>query len=518
MPFVRTLLPHLGSAALVAAVGLVLLAVFELRGVAAVLTVGSLCALLLAAGEIVLFLTRARRRERARHLREEQALRTDMERLANQNAEISNLLFRTVDRLQILSSIDQDLAERTLDLDALLKSLARRTSACIGDVVGVYLLEEHQPALRALEANGASADGLKELFVAEPAWEVPTLVRLALKTGQTRVYADLQGTAAALGTARETAVYRGHPQLRHGLAAPIHGRSGDQVGALLVLRTGTGGSAFTQDDIELLEQVADRAATAIENARLYRARETFLGLAAHELRTPTTALRAQAQLMLRRLESLPADRLRNGLENIERQTGKLARLINDLLDVTRIEAAKLELRQERVDGGALATELVERFEQVTSRRCFRREGPARAEVLADPVRLDQILSNLLGNAVKFCQDGEIILSVERQGAEWIFSVIDHGPGIPRDKQGLIFERFSQLGSDGDRRGGLGLGLYLSRELVLRMGGRIWIESDGTPGHRTAFRIALPALEPVASNVVRAPEASVQPAAAPQRRA
>ncbi len=418
---------------------------------------------------------------------ENEAARVALETLAAQNAELSSLLWKTVDRLQVLSSIDRDFSERTLDLDSLLKSLASRTCDAVGEVVGVYLVEEHQPALRAFEVRHRHLkDRVQPLLESEPHYLLPTLPRLAMESGCTRTYEQLTSALDA----GERALFSALPQLRHALLVPIKSRTGEGVGAVWLMRSDAQGP-FTQEDRELIEQVVERASLAIDNARLYRARETFLGLAAHELRTPTTALRAQAQLMLRRLETLPVERVRSGLETIERQTGRLTRLINDLLDVTRIEASKLELREERTDGGVLADELVERFEQLTSRNCFKREGDAHGWVAVDPVRLDQVLSNLLTNAVKFCEQGDILLRTWRKDREVVFSVIDHGPGISREKQTLLFERFSQVGNDADRRGGLGLGLYLSRELVLRMGGRIWVESDGVPGHPTAFHVSFP---------------------------
>jgi len=489
---VRLILPKLLAALLLIAVGLTCVSLARQGAsslwVGAVAAVGAAAALRL--GRLL------PGRSGAQQDLDTQAARVALETLAAQNAELSGLLWKTVDRLQILASVDRAFSERTLDLDGLLQALATRACDSVGEVVGVYLVEEHQPALRAFEARDPELrPKVQTLLESEPHYQLPTLPRLALESGRTRTVEDLAATTAQLGTPREQALLAaGVAPLKHGLLVPIKARTGEGVGAVWLLR-GAKRGPYTQDELELTEQVVDRAALAIDNARLYRARETFLGLAAHELRTPTTALRAQAQLLLRRLETLPPHRVRKGLETIERQTGRLARLINDLLDVTRIEASKLELREERTDGGALATELVERFEQLTGRKCFRRDGEPHGWVSVDPVRLDQVLSNLLTNAVKFCEEGDILLAVQRRAGEVVFSVVDHGPGIAKEKQALLFERFSQVGNDTDRRGGLGLGLYLSRELVLRMGGRIWVESEGIPGLPTAFHVSFPEAHP-----------------------
>lgn len=242
--------------------------------------------------------------------------------------------------------------------------------------------------------------------------------------------------------------------------------------------------------VVLLSALAATCRRGRRSTERVRSHESFLALAAHELRTPCTALHAQAQLALRKLDGMDAAQTQQVLVSMERQTARLARLINDLLDVSRLETSKLELRREVVSASAVTADLVERFTALSDRHLFVRDDhSANARVLVDPIRLDQVLSNLLANAVKFSEQGEVRLSVRRAANEVVFSVLDRGPGIPKAKQAGLFDRFAQA-EDG-KRGGLGLGLYLSRELVQRMGGRIWLESDGVPGQGTAVHVALP---------------------------
>jgi signal transduction histidine kinase len=430
------------------------------------------------------------RAERARTEAAAQDGRKQVDVLAHQNAEMSQLLERTVDRLQLLSQIHRELTERTLDLDGLLDAMAKRTAEVVGDAVGIYLPEANQPALRAFQARSeALLERARQLFAGPVGADDSTLVRMVVRKAESAVFNDLSAMFEALGTSPERRTLCEGTGLRSAMAVPLRSRSGAVIGAMLLMRQQSS-PAYRQEDMELCEQVAERAASAIDNARLYRAREAFLALAAHELRTPTTALRAQAQLAVRRLDTMDAEKTRGVLMNVERQTARLVRLVNDLLDVSRIEAAKLILRREAVNASALAGELVERFSAISNRHLFVREDSGGAYVLADPIRLDQVISNLLSNAVKFSDQGEIRLSVVPRGNEVVLTVTDHGPGIPKDKQTHLFERFSQV--EGGRRGGLGLGLYLSRELVSRMGGRIWFESDGQAEAGTSFHVALPA--------------------------
>jgi two-component system, OmpR family, sensor kinase len=223
-----------------------------------------------------------------------------------------------------------------------------------------------------------------------------------------------------------------------------------------------------------------------------RAREDFLSVAAHELKTPLTSLRGMAQLALRRFRrdgGLAPERLEGALRTMDAQSAKLSRLVEQLLDVSRIERGRLALVREEVDLVRLVRDTAQHAQDLTARHTIRVEVPPEPVVApADALRLEQVLTNLLDNAVKYSPDGgdvEVILA--RSGYGWLeIAVRDHGVGIVPEERERVFERFYQV----DRLAhapGLGIGLHVAREIVALHGGRIEIQ---TPPDGVGARIAL----------------------------
>ena len=268
----------------------------------------------------------------------------------------------------------------------------------------------------------------------------------------------------------------------------------------MTLVTGSGRRPYDQADLAVGEEIARRCALAIDNARLYaqaqaavRVRDEFLGIAAHDLRTPMTSLRGFAQLVMRQLDrNVPMDpvRLRRALSGIDRQTQKLNALVGRLLDLSRIEANKLALERDLVDVRALAEEVADLVRRSSPDREVTIHAPESVEAWLDPLRFEQVLVNLLDNAVKFSPADapiEVTLATDANGALTL-SVRDHGVGVPPDLRAGLFERFHQAHGDG-YQGGMGLGLYISRQIVELHGGRIRAEFPDTGG--TEFIVELP---------------------------
>jgi signal transduction histidine kinase len=220
--------------------------------------------------------------------------------------------------------------------------------------------------------------------------------------------------------------------------------------------------------------------------RLEELRDEFLSTAAHELKTPLAVIKAYAQLLQKRE---PAEA--QGLVVIQRQVDRLNRLVQRLLDTTRLRLEAGEGRLERFDLAAVAQEVVERARpsapaHVLSVRCV-----APAPILGERERIARVVSSLVENAIRFSpKGGPVAARVEARGGEAIFSIEDRGLGIPPERQARIFERFyrAHAGTPQDY-GGLGLGLEMSREIVLRHGGRMWFES--APGEGSTFHFSLP---------------------------
>lgn len=231
-----------------------------------------------------------------------------------------------------------------------------------------------------------------------------------------------------------------------------------------------------------------------EQRRLERLRDEFLSNAAHELKTPVTTIKGYAQLLQQWTPGGHEPREGVAFEIINRQSDHINRIVNGLLEFSRLQYERLELTRQRFDLGELAAEVVERM-QITApkhRLLLHRESPAPVD--ADLDRIDGVLTNLLDNAINASpRGGDIQTTVYRQGHEVIVSVLDHGVGIPPEKQPHIFERFYRAHAGTPyERGGMGMGLYLSREIISKHGGRMWFES--TWGQGSTFYFSLPLAE------------------------
>ena len=233
-----------------------------------------------------------------------------------------------------------------------------------------------------------------------------------------------------------------------------------------------------------------------------QAKSRFLANMSHELRTPLNGILGYAQVLSMRHPS--EERLRSGLDVIRVSGEHLLALINDILDLARIEADKVELRPTRLEPAALLREIGELMRVRADAKGLRFECEAGADlpaaVWADPKVLRQVLLNLLGNAVKFTDSGQVVLSVQALrtddgAAELRFEVRDTGVGIGACQLQSIFEPFHQVGELRQRAGGTGLGLAISRQLVQRMGSEIHVESQPGAGSRFWFDLTLPLLGP-----------------------
>ncbi|MBK7859069.1 MAG: response regulator [Archangiaceae bacterium] len=217
------------------------------------------------------------------------------------------------------------------------------------------------------------------------------------------------------------------------------------------------------------------------------AKDAFMAAASHELRSPLTA----AKLALRKVnKGGPTSVTPKTVELVARQVDRMAKLVDDLFDVSRLQHGRLALELSKFDLASLAKEVHERVSGCSERHVFRCEVPSGLELYADRGRLDQVLTNLLANAVRYSPEGgEVVIGAEPTGENVHLYVKDQGVGIPKEKHKVIFERFGQ--AHGARYGGLGLGLTIVEGIVLQHQGRIWVESDGQPGLGSTFHVQLP---------------------------
>jgi PAS domain S-box-containing protein len=259
------------------------------------------------------------------------------------------------------------------------------------------------------------------------------------------------------------------------------------------------GRVWTYRDVTVERRAQAESERLLREAReAIRVRDDFLSIASHELKTPLTPLKLHLQVLKHRMASeqpVPAQHVDKALAQVARLSG----LINDLLDTSRIQAGRLELRHEPVSLGALTQEVLADLRSVSPHRSLEYEEPAEPLLIqGDRGRLAQVLVNLLENALKYSPTGGTIrVRLEREGAQALVSVSDSGIGIPPDQKEHLFERFFRArNAPISGFGGLGLGLYICRDIVERHGGRIWVESE--VGHGATFRFTLPVLEDEAS--------------------
>ena len=237
--------------------------------------------------------------------------------------------------------------------------------------------------------------------------------------------------------------------------------------------------------------VMEREAREERQAAL-QLRDEFLSIASHELRTPLTALNIQALLVLQRIEEddqLDRERVVRALRSIRGHGDKLARLLGRLLDISRLESGNLGIESWPTDLCALVGAVVEAGESWRHRHDISIDCPESLNATVDSLQLEQVLINLLENAVNFSPNGGSIQVALRQAEAGLveLSVRDHGLGIPTEKRGSIFERYFQAHSDA-HRGGMGLGLYISRQIVQLHGGEIWAEFPPDGGTRVVMQL------------------------------
>lgn len=247
--------------------------------------------------------------------------------------------------------------------------------------------------------------------------------------------------------------------------------------------------------VRVIRDVGERKRLLDELVQAVRVRDEFLSIASHELNTPVTSLAIQlgsAARLLDRSASTPVDKVRQKLTAAIRQMDRLTGLINSLLDVTRITSGKLQLAPERLDLAEVVRDVVARFEKTTPGAGPRVEVAAPSPVAGcwDRSGIDRVVENLLSNALKYGAGKPIEISVETAGDRARLSVVDHGIGIAADEQERIFQRFERAVPE-RHYAGLGLGLWIVRQIVEAHGGSIHVRSD--EGEGSTFTVDLPRL-------------------------
>jgi len=268
---------------------------------------------------------------------------------------------------------------------------------------------------------------------------------------------------------------------------------------------------FSKEDASIYTTLAAQVAVALQNARLYaeqaatvtqlreldRLKSSFLASMSHELRTPLNSILGFADVMLEGLDGELTENMNIDLGLIRKNGQHLLNLINDVLDMAKIESGSMSLHPETV----MVHEILDEVTSITSSLAseknialfLRDDSDQEVEIYADRTRLRQVMINLVNNSIKFTEAGKIALHAKRiEDNKVLITVKDTGIGIPTDKLETIFQEFTQVDNSSTRKvGGTGLGLPISRKLVEMHGGRLWAESTGIPGEGSTFYVELP---------------------------
>ena len=261
------------------------------------------------------------------------------------------------------------------------------------------------------------------------------------------------------------------------------------------------GGAFSTDDQDVLKMLASQATIAITNAILFertkeldRLKSEFVAVVSHEVRTPLTSIKGSLELLGDdRFHKLPPPQ-KELLSICQANTERLINLINDILDFSKLESSKLSLNIEAIDAGAVLIEAVENIRNLAAQKevgIDLKVDPSTGNIEADPMRIGQVATNLLGNAIKFSPErSRIEIFASGDEGQITISVKDYGRGISQRDLSRLFQRFAQLDSSTTRKaGGTGLGLVISKGIVEQHGGKIWVES--AVGEGSTFSFSLP---------------------------
>ena len=413
----------------------------------------------------------------------------DRAAMAIENARLYRSSVQATQFQQVLSEVGAVLAS-SLDYEQTLATVARLPVRDFADWCLVEVIDEREQIRRRkiVARDPSKADLCAALEQMTIDRDRPHLLRAVFDTKQSLLIEHVtseQIESAAQGPEHLQALRAVNPTSVMAVPLLRHGR----LLGIIAFVSSTESRRYGRSDLRLAEALAERAAIAIENARLYRdsvhdtqLRDQVLGVVAHDLRNPLSTILMQTSALRRQGPAIER-RSQKPLEVVHRGATRMNRLIQDLLDVARMEAGQLTIERARLSVGELIAEAVEMQRPLASSSSLELRidvDPAVAEVWGDRNRLLQVFENLMGNAIKFTQaGGRITAGATSRDDEVVFWVADTGCGIPSEHLPHVFDRFWQATRAG--RQGAGLGLPIARGIVEAHGGRIWVESTAGSG-------------------------------------
>ena len=439
-----------------------------------------------------------------RHQAEEERIELIREQLAREESAAAQR------RLEVLAEASR-LLDASLDYQTTLQEVARVAVRTLADWCIVHLLEQDGTIRWLALAHG---DPAKEALARELQERYPATdgVARVLRTGVSEIYGAQSSDADRAARAHDADHLRMLRLLdsRSVMIVPLVAR-GRMLGAVSLISTRPD-RIYDATDLAIAEELARRCGHAVENARLHeeaqtavKARDRFVSIASHELRTPLARVKGYAEMVLAAHSDgdLTDEMLQRSLRRIDDASDRLAALVRDLLDVSKISAGNLPMRLRTVDMADLVRDVVGRYQEQlsgTGHLLLEIVGTPR-QVSADPDRVEQVLTNLLDNAIKYSPEGaDVRVRVQPKARGVLLEVQDRGIGLPAEAAERIFEPFSRATNAEKRQiSGMGLGLYICRNIVEQHHGRIWARSAGE-GAGTLVSLWLPEIPALSAAV------------------
>ncbi len=409
---------------------------------------------------------------------------------------------RQAARLHAIAQASSAFAAAGLDLPTLLTTIARSIVEAVGDATVLRLLSADGQWLETqavYHTNPVHLGIIRDMLASEPQRADEGLNGLAIQTGKPMLLPEFPADLLRNSIKKEYLPYLEQVGVHSFMIVPLR-IQGQVIGTLAISRD-TPGHPYTTDDQIFVQELADRAALAIDHARLYRAaqdaiqaRDQFVAIASHELRTPLTGILGYTEMLLRRAkrDTTMSERDQRALGAIATQGQRLQKLVGDMLELSRIEMDMFTIEPTPLNFNKLVEHMAIEFEPTLQQHTLQLILPTSPLMIeGDSRRLEQVIANLLQNAVKYSPaGGSVTVELVREQNNARLTITDQGIGIPQNAQGHLFQRFYRADNVGEHQiSGFGIGLYLVREIVERHNGTVTLQSHEGVG--STFTIRLP---------------------------
>lgn len=389
----------------------------------------------------------------------------------------------------------------SLEYQTTLNTVAKLAVPHIADWCGIDILNDKGEVEQVAVAhkNPAKVKWAKELRKQQPV-DLNSNVGVAriLKTGKPELYPIITDEMLqAMSRDKKQLALARKLGIKSAMIVPIFSKE-KPIGAITFVTTETR-RYYNQADLLMAEELATRASVAIENARLYKGsqeaitvRDDFISVASHELKTPVTSVKMFAQVLKKHSEQIGDKKAVINLSKMDQQINKLTELIYDLLNVSKIQAGRMEFRTEVFNFDEAINEVVDILQQTETKHKIIVKGKTGKKVCGDKERIGQVLNNLISNAIKYSPKADKVnVLLKSNNRNVIVAVQDFGIGMSKIHLERIFERFYRVYDTADKTfPGLGIGLYIASEIVRRHGGTLWVDSNVGKGSTFYFSIPL----------------------------